>query len=520
LFVEPTSVPLDSNQKQQLVLLDSETGSLLWKLSSFGNITADWGPIPAAKETSQSATAPLAGRTGMLFVSPDYALAFYEPVSGQVQKLTPSFSGNAFSVSPDGTTVLFGDQTVSIQSQPNGSVSASIVETSNPDDFLFLNWSPDGQKYGYVEHDGAAWMVDLLGNRQQLFDSDSPPDWSYDGRWMAYCDKEGRLWIAESGKPADWIIPMENCAVNWSPTQSILAYYTYSAIGTDSPENFANGTAFLYDPVSGGTKEIAQSMSGVDWSPDGKLLSIGRITSVGASNYSDPYFSPDSSWLVMDQTNVVGENLSKISLMELKSGQTKEIQAGLNMHSTWFQMPSAPIVPTSPSKEPAATLSAESAVPTDAHEKGPIDLQNDSPKGNSQLAMLAILLWAGALIAIVILMLYLWRQSSAAPKQAKEKAPDMPVEEKPAPLPSHEEIENTFQQGVELVRAGKAEEGIAQLTKVITAEPENNVAWFWLGIASARQKEYRVAERCFLQAKRHGHPEAEKALVWLKTQHP
>ena len=73
---------------------------------------------------------------------------------------------------------------------------------------------------------------------------------------------------------------------------------------------------------------------------------------------------------------------------------------------------------------------------------------------------------------------------------------------------------------MELVHAGKTGEGIAELTKVITAEPENNIAWFWLGIASARQKEYRTAERCFLQAKRHGHPEAEKALEWLKTQNP
>ena len=138
----------------------------------------------------------------------------------------------------------------------------------------------------------------------------------------------------------------------------------------------------------------------------------------------------------MDQTDVVGENFSKISLMELKSGQTKEVQAGLNSHSTWFQMPAAPIVPSSPSKEPAATLTAGSAVATAAQENAPIDLQNDSSKGNSQLAMLAILLWAGALVAIVILMLYLWRQSAAVPKQVKEKAPETPVEEKPAPTPS------------------------------------------------------------------------------------
>lgn len=95
----------------------------------------------------------------------------------------------------------------------------------------------------------------------------------------------------------------------------------------------------------------------------------------------------------------------------------------------------------------------------------------------------------------------------------------VPTEET-APEPSQAEMEKTFQEGVDLVRAGKAGEGLAALTAVIRTQPGNDVAWFWLGIASARQKDYRSAERCFLQAKRHGHPEADKALEWLRKQRP
>ena len=69
-----------------------------------------------------------------------------------------------------------------------------------------------------------------------------------------------------------------------------------------------------------------------------------------------------------------------------------------------------------------------------------------------------------------------------------------------------------------LVHAGKAEAGFLELRKVITAEPKSAVAWFWLGIASVRQEDTRTAERCFLQARKHGHPEADKALEWLRKQ--
>ena len=143
---------------------------------------------------------------------------------------------------------------------------------------------------------------------------------------------------------------------------------------------------------------------------------------------------------------------------------------------------------------------------------------------SDRVAMFSILLWAGALIAITILMFYLWRYGSAPAKQEKTAVAELPVEEKAAPAeesapkPSREEADKYFREGVDLVRAGKASEGIAELSKVIGAEPGNNVAWFWLGIASARQKDYRSAERCFLQAKRFGHPEAGRALDWLRKQ--
>jgi TolA-binding protein len=523
-----------------------------------------------------------------------------------------------------------------------------------------LSWSPNGQEYGYAE-DGILWLADISGNREKLGEGSVSPDWSYDGTWMAFCDREGRVWIAETGKPPDWIVEQDHCQVSWSPAQSILAYATFPAHDfTDQ----AAGTAFLYDPLNGTTREVARGVSEVDWSPDGKLVSIQRITWMGASNYgfsisavnpetgqellieefsaemygnhdwieqvdgyivgkykfqadlssteqladilfdatrdgssllvgsgneqamqvscrnmetnsdtpvanmslmnlpgvhasfspdgttilvsndeidrttdwlarcgdevflqiktlalpTQQYFSPDSSLLVMEQTYVTGEESSRITIQDLENGQTKEIPAGLQTGSAWFRMPEAPVVPTSaaaveisPAASPVAT-GAGSPVPTQAGTT------------SNRIALFSILLWAGALAAIVILMLSLWRRPSVPRAQAKAAVVETPVEENVVPLPltesetSQEEVEKAFQSGVDQVRAGKASEGMADLTKVIRAQPGNEAAWFWLGIASARQKDYRSAERCFLQAKRHGHPEADKALDWLKKQ--
>jgi Tol biopolymer transport system component/TolA-binding protein len=655
LFIEPASMPQDSVQKQQLVLLDAEAGSLLWKQSSEGSIAADWAPVPAGKESSRQEPAQLAGHPGLLYVSPDYALAFYEPVSGRVQKLTPSFSGQDFSLSPDGRTILFGNQIVSVQGQADGSISASLTAATPPKDFSTLKWSPDGKDYGYVEDD-VIWQADLSGNRWMLTEGDSPPDWSYDGRWMAFCDREGRLWIGETGKPADWIIQQDHCQVSWSPGQSILAYASFPS--RDFIDQ-ATGTAFLYDPISGSTNEVAQKVSEVGWSPDGKLVSIKRVTWMGASNYGfslsavnpesgqellieefnaemygnhgwirqtdgylvgkykfqadllnkeqladilfdaspdgnrllvgsgneqslqvicrevetnadhkiakvtlkdlpgvyasfspdgkdvlvsndemgqftdwiascsrlepvqfstlalpdQQYFSPGGSWLVTEETDARGEQKAKVTLRELESGHVTEIPAGLQTRSAWFQMPEAPLAASSaaPVDVTAAAGWSPAAVTT------PAPLQAHGLR--KRVVMFSLLVWAGALIIIVVLMLYLWKRWSAPGQPAKtaDEQKSSPTAETVS-QPSPEELEKAFQEGVSLVRAGQAAEGIAALSKVIRAQPGNDGAWFWLGIASARQRDLRSAERCFLQARRHGHPEANNALEWLRKQ--
>ncbi|HJS20202.1 MAG TPA: hypothetical protein VJ785_15755 [Anaerolineales bacterium] len=665
LFVEPLSASQGSIQNQQLVLLDVESGNWLWTTSSSEFITADWAPLPDASDIGASTepTAQMAGKDGLLFVSPDYALAFYDPLTGQAQKLTASFSGTQLSVSPDGQTILFGDQIVTIQSQADGTVSASVIESPHPQFFYNINWSPDGQKYGFVNEDDTAWVGELSGARMQLPDGEFPPDWSFDGRWMAYCDKEGRLWIAETGKPADWIIQQDRCYIEWSPTQSILAYTTHPPLDF---ENRADGTAFLYDPISGRTREVAQAISGLEWSVDGKLMSIGRITTVGASNYSytitvinletgaellmdeyhaemygstdwieqadgylfgryrfqadlltkeavadslfdarrdgsrlligsgtsenieigcrngsanvysplltvtlsdtpgaampgleaqfspdgewvrisdfvedktvnwlarcataapvqlagnaglsNQYFSPDSAWLVMEQTHSFEEQASKISLQELASGTVKEVQAGLNTSSAWFRMPEPPIVPLE-EVQPTESVAASS-------KSGPIDLQSATPSTNGILRLLPLLLWAIALIGVVLAAYFLWMRSVAAhPQQTPVAQEAVQMEAVPQTSPasklSAEEVEDAYREGVELVRAGKAAEGIAELQQVVSATADNEDAWFWLAIANVKQKSYRTAERCFLQAKKHGHPEADKALEWLRRQ--
>ena len=123
---------------------------------------------------------------------------------------------------------------------------------------------------------------------------------------------------------------------------------------------------------------------------------------------------------------------------------------------------------------------------------------------------------------MVVLAYLLWKRSLLAKVERlaipETETGEGPVNEQAPAGPSEEEVQAAFQQGVALVRAGQAEEGIAELRKVVAAEPENNEAWFWLAIAAVRQKSYRLAERCFLQAGKHGHPEADKALAWLKKQ--
>ncbi|HSK67438.1 MAG TPA: tetratricopeptide repeat protein, partial [Anaerolineales bacterium] len=223
------------------------------------------------------------------------------------------------------------------------------------------------------------------------------------------------------------------------------------------------------------------------------------------------------NWLVLEQTLFLEESSPRIILNALAGGTGHEVPAGLNTHSTWFRMPDAPEVPPTAVEQSRPTTPAAST-----QGSGPINLQSDVPNRSSRSLIVLLIAWAGILIAVVALAYLLWKRSLLAKVERlaipETEAGKEAVDQTTPAGPSSEEVQAAFQQGVSFVRAGQAEEGVAELRKVVGAEPENNEAWFWLAIAAVRQKSYRLAERCFLQARKHGHPEADKALAWLHKQ--
>lgn len=294
LISESLSGTEDRSQKQQLIIVDVETGNPVWtKTTSYTYSSADWAALPDSTNETQPSSVLLAGHSGILFVTTDYALAFYEPDTQKVEKLTAPFSGETFSASPDGKTILFGNQIISLTSAPDGKITTSMSNTVFSSDHSLVQWSPDSQKYAYEDDNRQVWVGDIRGSRQQLPDGNSLPEWSLDGRWFAYCDASGRLWLADGGSQANVIAQSDYCDVSWSPSQLILVYSLHPQ---EDEEHFAEGTAYLYDPASAQTRPIAQQMSSVSWSPDGNLVSISRVTAVGASavGYEISALNPDT----------------------------------------------------------------------------------------------------------------------------------------------------------------------------------------------------------------------------------
>ena len=81
-----------------------------------------------------------------------------------------------------------------------------------------------------------------------------------------------------------------------------------------------------------------------------------------------------------------------------------------------------------------------------------------------------------------------------------------------------ENCQEKLQEGIHLIKSDELDLGIKNLQQVINLSNENTDAWFWLGIAAVKQKQLRTAERCFSQAKKYGHSNAEEALQWLQNQ--
>jgi hypothetical protein len=70
------------------------------------------------------------------------------------------------------------------------------------------------------------------------------------------------------------------------------------------------------------------------------------------------------------------------------------------------------------------------------------------------------------------------------------------------------EIKNSIQ----LARSGRLQEAFDKLRDIVQSEPENANAWFYLGLVCFEMKNYKDAERCYLRAKKFGHPKADEAL--------
>jgi len=127
----------------------------------------------------------------------------------------------------------------------------------------------------------------------------------------------------------------------------------------------------------------------------------------GGLQGTDPYFSTDSNWLVIEQTYAARDELANIAVLELKTGQIKEIPAELDTHSSWFQMPGSPAF--SSSSISSTTLPSGSGGTTTTNENNPIKSQIGGPKGDRLLVFISLILWASTLVAIVIVAIYRWK---------------------------------------------------------------------------------------------------------------
>lgn len=77
-----------------------------------------------------------------------------------------------------------------------------------------------------------------------------------------------------------------------------------------------------------------------------------------------------------------------------------------------------------------------------------------------------------------------------------------------------------IRRAIELAKGDRLQEAFDILQKIVQSEPNNASAWFNLGGVLASMGKPRDSQRCYLHAKRLGHPRAEEALDWLKQKFP
>jgi hypothetical protein len=76
-------------------------------------------------------------------------------------------------------------------------------------------------------------------------------------------------------------------------------------------------------------------------------------------------------------------------------------------------------------------------------------------------------------------------------------------------------VEQLLKRGIAQIQSGDIVAGRATLRHVVKQSPDNATAWLWMGWIAIGQRDRRIAEICFLQAQRLGHPKAAQILNTL-----
>ncbi|HXG18346.1 MAG TPA: hypothetical protein VNN62_04650 [Methylomirabilota bacterium] len=151
---------------------------------------------------------------------------------------------------------------------------------------FYFHWRTDGQ--ALLAHTGgdadakeghSVSVIDIESGERHMVSrapaAFGPPSWSSDGHWLAYGDQSNEqekanlvVARADGSAPTSLGIVPEKIALEWSPTQPILAVATSSFVGDPLLEELR-----LIDVPSGKTRTIVKdNFAAYFWSPDGERI--------------------------------------------------------------------------------------------------------------------------------------------------------------------------------------------------------------------------------------------------------
>ena len=104
------------------------------------------------------------------------------------------------------------------------------------------------------------------------------------------------------------------------------------------------------------------------------------------------------------------------------------------------------------------------------------------------------------------------RHQGLAPA-ASAPAASAPAASAPPAPPS---VDQLLQDGIAQIQRGDLAAGQATLRRVVIHAPNNATAWLWMGWVAIGQRDQHIAEVCFTQAHRLGHPKASAILTALR----